>query len=264
MSTEVPLISVVMPCYRHERYLLRAISSVLEQSLGDLELIVVDDGSDDASPRIVAGAAERDARVRPFLREQNRGISATFNEGIDAARGRFLAFLASDDLWVKDKLERQLALAEASPGTIIYSEALLVDGQGNSQGKTVSERSGATSRVKNGNLVASLLAGNYICLSAALVPAPVLAGLRFDRDLRYLNDYKLLLELARRAPFRYDPEPLLHYRIHGQNASLLGDRPGWSADAERLRSWVTEQFADDFDAATRGRFDRTMEFLARL
>lgn len=107
-----PAVSVVIPTYDRAAVLPRAIDSVLGQTVEDLELLVVDDGSTDRAPDVVAGYA--DDRVRCLRHEQNRGASAARNSGIEAASGDYVAFLDSDDEWLAGKLETQLAVLEAA------------------------------------------------------------------------------------------------------------------------------------------------------
>jgi glycosyltransferase involved in cell wall biosynthesis len=109
----LPLISVVITTYNRAHYLGEAIESVLAQSYGNREIIVVDDGSTDHTPHIVAGFGDR---VR-FVRQENRGTGAARNAGITQATGEFLAFLDDDDVWTEDKLARQTQVFETSPET---------------------------------------------------------------------------------------------------------------------------------------------------
>ncbi len=102
--SENPLVSVIMPAYKVERWIGRCIDSVLAQTLADLELIVVDDGSPDSSGAIADAAAARDARVR-VIHQQNAGLSAARNAGLDAARGGYLYFIDSDDYLEPTNLE---------------------------------------------------------------------------------------------------------------------------------------------------------------
>jgi glycosyltransferase involved in cell wall biosynthesis len=95
----MPLVSVVMPAWNGERYVAAAIRSVLDQTLEDLELIVVDDGSTDATPALLAQAARDDPRVRVVSRANSGGPAVPKNDGIAAARGRYLSFLDCDDLY---------------------------------------------------------------------------------------------------------------------------------------------------------------------
>ncbi len=107
-----PAVSVIVPVFNGERYLAQALDSVLEQTYPDLELIVVDDGSTDATPDIISrfGSAVRS------VHQPNAGTAAALNRGIDLARGSLLSFLDADDLWVPDKLRWQLDALRANPG----------------------------------------------------------------------------------------------------------------------------------------------------
>lgn len=105
MQDERPPISVIIPVYNCERYLADAIKSVLAQSYRSIELIVVDDGSTDGSAAVARQFSER---IR-YCYQPNGGAGAARNAGIDVATGRFFAFLDADDLWVEDKLTRQMA-----------------------------------------------------------------------------------------------------------------------------------------------------------
>ncbi|MDO5311667.1 MAG: glycosyltransferase family 2 protein, partial [Clostridia bacterium] len=100
-----PLISVIIPVYKVEDYLPACVESVLSQTYSNTEIILVDDGSPDNCPRMCTAFAESDSRIR-VIHKENGGLSSARNAGIDAARGEFLAFLDSDDLWSPWFLER--------------------------------------------------------------------------------------------------------------------------------------------------------------
>jgi glycosyltransferase involved in cell wall biosynthesis len=106
-----PLISCIVPVYNGEKYLAEAIESILTQSYQPLEVIIVDDGSTDETPQVVAGFKDRVV----YLEQSNRGPSATPNLGVSASQGDFVAFLDPDDLWHPEKLARQMACFEARP-----------------------------------------------------------------------------------------------------------------------------------------------------
>ena len=121
-----PLVSVVVPAYRAERFLGAALDSVDRQTYPHVELIVVDDGSDDASAEIAD--AHTGARV---LREPHRGVSAARNAGIEVAQGELVAFLDADDEWMPRKLERQIALLRARPEVaIVHTYVMTVFAEG--------------------------------------------------------------------------------------------------------------------------------------
>lgn len=107
------MVSVVVPCHDYARYLPDALASIFAQTGGALEVIVVDDGSTDASAQV---AADFDPRVR-VIRQPQQGISGARNAGIAAATGDMIAFLDADDIWPPDSLSSRLAVFEADPGT---------------------------------------------------------------------------------------------------------------------------------------------------
>ena len=123
-----PAISVIVPAFNVEPYIGAAIQSVLDQTRGDFELIVVDDGSTDATARVVAGFS--DPRLRLIGRE-NGGPAAARNSGVAVAAGRYIAFLDADDTWVREKLERQAATLDREPGVdLVFGVARVVAADG--------------------------------------------------------------------------------------------------------------------------------------
>jgi glycosyltransferase involved in cell wall biosynthesis len=123
----MPLVSVVMPVYNSEAYLQAALTSILAQSFRDFDFVIVDDGSMDGSAAILARAAAQDPRIKLISRE-NRGISASLNEGIAMAQGELIARMDADDIALPDRLARQVAFLEAHPdcgllgGQILFTD----------------------------------------------------------------------------------------------------------------------------------------------
>jgi glycosyltransferase involved in cell wall biosynthesis len=215
----MPLVSVVMPSYNHEEFIAESIESVLGQDFDGLELIIVDDASTDASRYIIKEYAE-DARVSIILHETNCGIAKTFNDGIAAAKGKFVAYIASDDVWMKDKLSKQLAVLESNEDLIVYAEAEVIDESGQPVGLTYGEGAGViVSGKKSGDIFMEYLGGGFPAVngSTLLHKRVNLCGILFDEHLKYLNDVKFFLDLAATYEFHYIAEPLSQYRIHASN-----------------------------------------------
>lgn len=123
-------VSVLVPVHNGEKYCGEALNSVLAQTCGDFELVVVDDGSTDATPAIVAALAQRDSRVR-YIRKAKSGLSDTLNYGLKAARGAWIARLDADDLMAPNRLERQLDFLRREPGLVAAgSNYRLIDADG--------------------------------------------------------------------------------------------------------------------------------------
>lgn len=125
-----PKVSVLIPAYNAQRYLEQAVHSVLAQTVTDLEILILDDGSQDETARIAQRLAAEDVRIRFYRNGENIGAAGTRNRGITLCRGTYIAFLDSDDFWYPDKLETQLELAEQKDADIVYCSYALVDAEG--------------------------------------------------------------------------------------------------------------------------------------
>ncbi|MEN9935455.1 MAG: hypothetical protein RLZZ387_2034 [Chloroflexota bacterium] len=206
------LVSVIMPTYNYGRFLARAVESVLAQTWGDLELIIVDDGSTDGTPEVAAGL--RDPRVR-YVRQPNQGPSAARNTGIARARGEYLAFLDADDVWLPEKLARQVALLAARPeAALVYGGCVYVDERG-----AVLRRVAARLR---GNLFVPLLRENVISGSASSALARVVCVRQvggFPAGLHGNEDWLLWLRLAARWEVEAVDAVLAQITVHAASAS---------------------------------------------
>lgn len=120
MDQPSELVSVIIPTYNREQYLAEAIASVLDQDYAPIELIVIDDGSSDGTADTVAPFADR----LLYRLQENQGIAAARNAGVNLSHGQFLAFLDSDDIWEPGKLRLQMAVFHARPSTgVVYGHA---------------------------------------------------------------------------------------------------------------------------------------------
>jgi teichuronic acid biosynthesis glycosyltransferase TuaG len=130
MSTCKPVVSIVMPVYNGESFITESIRSVIQQSFQDWELIVVDDASADTSVGLVQALCAVDERIRLLQLEQNSGAAVARNTAIEHARGRYIAFLDGDDLWLPHKLELQLAFMYETRAAFSYSAYDRIDEAG--------------------------------------------------------------------------------------------------------------------------------------
>jgi glycosyltransferase involved in cell wall biosynthesis len=204
-------VSVVIPSYNAAPYLPAALASVLTQGKEILEVLVIDDGSTDATERTMA---QYGPPVR-YIRQPNRGVAHARNLGIGESRGRFVAFLDADDTWLPGKVTRQLAaLDEHSSCGLCYSAFLVVDRGLNPLELRRSNRHGSALEdlLTKGNVVGS------VC--TVIVERSLLfrAG-RFDPALSQCADWDLWLRLATLTDFLYLDEPLVTYRQHESNMS---------------------------------------------
>lgn len=218
------MISVIIPTYNRAETLKEAIDSVLGQSYREFELIIVDDGSTDQTAEMLAGCEER-VRV---VRQANRGVSAARNAGVAAARGEWLAFLDSDDLWKPRKLEKQMGWLAAHPQVKIChtDEIWIRDGVRVNPMKKHAK--------PGGWIFEQCLPFCVVSPSSVVVHRSVLetVGL-FDEQLPACEDYDLWLRVAMKYPFGYLPEKLMMKQ--GGHADQLS-RKFWGLDRFRVQS----------------------------
>lgn len=132
-------ISIVTPVYNAEKYIRQTIDMVRNQSFADWELILVEDCSKDNSAEVLRQITEelQDERIRVIYKEQNEGAAKARNTGIDAATGRYLAFLDADDIWMKDKLADELSFLQEKEAAFVFTAYEFGDEQGIGTGKIV-------------------------------------------------------------------------------------------------------------------------------
>lgn len=189
-SLEAPLVTVVMPAYNSERFIAESIQSVLDQRFKSWELIIVDDNSRDNTVPIVQGFVQNDQRIRIIQLASNRGAAVARNVAIEAARGRYIAFLDSDDLWLPWKLEQQLQLIQKKKCILVYGSYYKIDESGSIIKQVV--------KAPNSVDYKKMLYSNYIgCLTAMYDTA--LMGKVLMPDIRRRQDYGLWLQLLRKG-----------------------------------------------------------------
>ncbi len=207
-----PLITVVIPVWNGEESIERTLASALAQTVTDIEVLVINDGSTDSTVERVQRCSDPRVHLHHF---SNAGLAASRNRGIKLAKGEFLAFLDADDLWLPHKLARQLsALREHAEAALAYGFSDCVDADDRYIGHgSHLEHSG---RVYERLLVANALDNG----STPLVRAAALgtSGV-FDETLPAAEDWDLWLRLAWHFDVRCVPEVLTLYRVHGQSMS---------------------------------------------
>ncbi|WP_205622797.1 glycosyltransferase family 2 protein [Paenibacillus wynnii] len=115
------LISIVMPAYNCEKYVVEAINSVLFQTHQNFELIVIDDGSKDNTVNLIEEMTKMDSRIKFYINKNNQGVAATRSRGVSLATGDWIAYLDSDDCWVKEKLEKQINCLNKTKGNFLFT-----------------------------------------------------------------------------------------------------------------------------------------------
>jgi glycosyltransferase involved in cell wall biosynthesis len=240
----VPEVTAVIPTHNRSRLLAHALRSALWQEGVDLEVVVVDDGSSDDTPEVVASF--RDDRVRLVRNKVSQRVAAARNRGVAEARGRWVGFLDDDDIWAPNKLARQVAAAQRQSRCWVYAGVIDVT----EDLKIVGIRSAPSpkkviQKISRYNVIPGG-GSNVIATRAALLKAGP-----FERELYNTEDWEMWIRLAKHGPPAALEEPLLAYRVHPYNASLdisqilagvswIERRHGTRADRGLIHRWLGE------------------------
>ena len=212
-------VSVITPMYNAEKTIRDTIRSVQAQTWQDWEMIIVDDCSTDRSAVIVQEILQTDGRIRYFRNETNLGAAGSRNRALQEAKGRYAAFLDSDDLWRPEKLEKQIALLQQKKGVFAYTDCAVMDEAGN----VVRERRNVPAEAD----YRKLLKGNAIPCLTVLLDLSVLGPVSMKRIPH--EDYELWLRILQQGYTAYGlQESLAVYRETGR--SLSGNKKqaaGW-------------------------------------
>jgi len=204
-------VSVVIPAYNAASTVAEAVDSALAQTISDVEVIVVDDGSTDST----AKRAERGDERVSIIRTPNQGVSAARNQGVAQAQGRLVAFLDADDLWERSKLERQIDAIESDPTTTMaVTGSRVVD----PHGATVEIRTPWESDDPCRDLLLNSMVMGHV--SSALIRREELERIGgFDTRFSQCADWDFFMRVAIGGKLSAVPEPLVIRRIHGTNMS---------------------------------------------
>jgi glycosyltransferase involved in cell wall biosynthesis len=218
-----PLVSVILPTFNRRWTLRQAIDSVLEQDYANLELIVIDDGSTDDTPRLLAGYGDHLRSIR----QDNQGVSAARNRGIRESNGRLIALLDSDDAWRQGKLTAQVAFFHTHPDALIcQTEEVWIR-----NGARVNP--GRRHRKEGGMIFERSLALCLVSPSAVMMRRSLLDEVgTFDESLPACEDYDLWLRIAWKYPIHLLNQPLTVK--HGGHADQLSRMA--ELDKYRIRS----------------------------
>ncbi len=210
----MPLVSVLMAVYNGDRYLAQAIKSILQQTLTDFELIVVDDGSTDRSLEILKFYAAQDNRMRVISRE-NQGIPRTRNQLLAESSAEFIAIMDADDVALPDRLARQIAFMQQHPEVVCLGSAFeLIDAKGRLLTKL-------SVPLQNDEIQAKILAGHAAIFQpcAMLRRSAMLQVNGYNESMPQAEDLDLWLRLGEIGALANLPNCLVQYRLHANSAS---------------------------------------------
>lgn len=215
MTAAPPKLSVLMPVYNAQPYLVAAISSVLSQTVREFEFIIVDDGSNDLSPEILRAFAEKDRRIR-VITQQNQGVAASLNAGLAQCSGDLVFRMDGDDLALPTRFVEQIAAMQQRPDCVGLGTAVLFtdpEGRPTKVYRPPLEPAQIAAELANGN------GGALVHPTVVFRRAPLVACGGYRTQYDFVEDLDLFVRLLAHGTLRNLPEPLLHYRQHSQSVN---------------------------------------------
>jgi alpha-1,3-rhamnosyltransferase len=258
IQREPAKVSVVVPSFNHARFVKATVRSIMKQALAPAELIVIDDGSSDESPRVIESALQDCPFPCELIARHNRGLCATLNEGFERGRGDYFAYLGSDDLWLPDFLQARVQLLESRARAVLaYGHAYFIDEENRIIDSTAEWASYA-----DGNAQEMLLQTTAPMSPTVLYRRAALENQRWNEAAK-LEDYDLYLRLSSEGEFAFDPQILSAWRRHSSNVSwdqtLMLEEQLHAQREAALRFGLTQEQVADLQRTTR--FNRAEDFL---
>lgn len=219
-----PLVTVIVPAYNHESYIVECLESVVSQTYDNIQIIVINDGSRDNTGLLISEFVSKQERKVEYISKDNEGLCKTLNLGLSLSKGEYISLIASDDVWCSNKLEEQVTFLENNKNIgLVYSDAYFLRGTT----KTSMKYSEYKPRIKkhyknsiqNRNMYESLLIENLIIAGTVLLRSECFETMGlFDEKLKY-EDYDMWLRVSIEYPIAYIDKPLAYYRTHDNNVS---------------------------------------------
>ncbi len=209
-----PDVSVVVPSYNHAQFVGDCLRSILQQTRSPRELIVIDDGSSDGSPRVIEQVLKDCTFPCELIVRPNRGLCATLNEGLGRSRGDYFAYLGSDDIWLPSFLQARVALLESRPEAVLaYGHVYVFD-----QLDRIIECTSDWAKYIDGDARRMLLWSTTPPSPTVLYRRKPLERHGWNEQAK-LEDYELYLRLSAEGEFAFDPQVLAAWRQHERNTS---------------------------------------------
>ncbi len=208
-------VSIIMPCYNCEVYVKKTLDSIFSQSFIDFKLYCVNDGSHDTTLQILQNYQESYPDKMVVLNQANQGQTVAKNNAIAVSNGTYIALVDSDDVWVQDKLERQVMVFEKySDIGLCYTNGQYMDSMGH-----VMQNIGVEPDL-NGACLNRLLKGNAIVASSVMFKRDLVSKRPFDEELSACENWELWIRISQISNFKCLDLPLVYYRRHENNQSL--------------------------------------------
>lgn len=213
MSKEFnPLVTFFIPSYNHAKYVEKSIVSVCEQTYENLEVIIIDDGSTDGSHDLILELQKK--YNFKYIHRPNKGLIKTLNEALEIAKGEYICWGGSDDIFLKDKAERQVAFLKENPDFVLcYGKMTFINNQGGIIKNAKSKHS------RSGFVFDSLLQRCFITLPTVMIKTSIIREFGGFDERFFLEDYPLWLKISKKYQIGFLDEFLTYYRLHDSNVS---------------------------------------------
>ncbi len=213
IKENIPLVSVVMNCFNGERYIKESINSVMKQTYQNWELIIFDNFSDDGSKKII-DEYTKDKRIKYFKSKSHLKLYDARNQAVNLSSGKFICFLDTDDIWIKDKIEKQIKyINENKIFDLIYSNYFIK--QNNSQKLKIKFKE----KLPEGSITTNLLKDYKVGILTILIKREVFKFLNFNKNYEIIGDFDFVISLSKKKKIGSIQEPLAIYRDHKDNTS---------------------------------------------
>ncbi len=257
-----PLVSVVIPAYNHERFIGKAIDSVLNQTMDNLELVIVDDGSTDNTAEVIR--SYDDPRLA-YTWQENQDAYNTINRGMGMARGQYISILNSDDIYTTDRLEKLLAVMETRQAACVFTDVVPISDDDveftdPGFGWNIWHQGNRAFYSKVNDVYTGFLHGNYMVTTSNLFMRTEAARKVGDfAPIRYLHDYDFIFRmmLAHPGDVHYlEDEKLLYYRIHHGNTLSEAAITGREQDLAVIEKYTLARLPDELKTMVQTGTDR--------
>jgi glycosyltransferase involved in cell wall biosynthesis len=206
-----PLITVICTCFNHERFLKESLDSVLNQTYKEIEVIVIDDASKDGSRAIIESYLKERPGIIAVFNEKNKGICASFNNGLMLAQGKYIIDFAADDVMEHNKIEKQVQYFEKLDDTYaaVFTNALHID----EDSKPMDFHFGKSETIPSGDIYKIVISRFFLPAASIMTRKKVLEEMGgYDESLAY-EDFDFWVRSSRNYKYAYLDEPLIRHRI---------------------------------------------------
>ena len=246
-----PKLSIVMPAYNHQQLVGEAIESVLNQTFGDFEFIIIDDGSTDNTADVIN--SYKDERIQ-YHYQQNQDAYNAINNGMAKVRGEFIAILNSDDVYLPNRFERMFAFQEEHLAQCLFTDVIPISDESEEFtdpdfGWNLWHQKNRDKYFELNDIYAAFLHGNFmVTTSNLLLTAKAAKKVGSFSSLRYLHDYDFIFRVMLAFPkhtFYMHDEKLLKYRIHSGNTLSEAAITGREQDQRVIRKYLLAKFPEE-------------------